>query len=892
MRVGMLEVRRLVTATLAAATLVACSGGDDGGTEPTPAIGITLSGNTLSVTQGQTGSMTVNLTRSGGFTGDVAVTVEGLPTGVTVTPASTTIGAAATSGVINLAAAANATAATTNLTVRATGTGVTAQTATLALTVVAAPVPNYSLAVGSGTISLAQGASNNTQVVNITRSGGFTGAVTLAAEGLPTGVTASFNPASTSGPSSTLTLTAAANAATGTATVTVRGTATGVQGDKTTTFTLTVTAAAAPSYTLAVTPATVTVQQGANGQANIALTRTGGFTGAVTLAAEGLPAGVAGTFNPANPITADASVLTLAVGAAVAAGNTTVTIRGTATGQTDKTATFTLTVSAAPAGGFTVSVSPTSVTAQQGATGNATVTITRTGSFTGQVSLSATGLPNGVTATFNPSIVPTGTTTSTVTFTATATATVGQAAITIRGNSTGLNEQTTPLTLTVTAATGGTGNTTWEFCYASATPIWFAVQDGANGTWTRVTPTGTKFQFNVTQPKAGIAYVVQSGTPFVGSASRSFASRLAAELQRELLTRNRPQRANAYASSFALIYDLNILYGTQTELNGQGTSQCPPAAGAGKTVNGTVANVGTQQTATISLGPSSAGASGTSTSFQLTNVPDGALDLIAGRTTTTISGTNFTIALDKLIIRRGVNAANNSTLPVLDFGSAEAFDPVQPNLTIANLGTDVAFAASSYFTGSGSGTVGAGLSTFSLPSSGPFKYYGVPANKQAAGDLHVVLAFAVPSLQATDPTRIAGLYFKDPTDRTVTLGPALTAPTVTAAATTPYVRFRATGPIQTQYNKYINVGYDQANAGRSVSITATEGYLAGLTNYDFTIPDFTAVAGWDNNWGPKAGVATTWQVFGYTFNGVGFGSSSPLEGSTFQGSIRTGTITP
>jgi hypothetical protein len=418
-----------------------------------------------------------------------------------------------------------------------------------------------------------------------------------------------------------------------------------------------------------------------------------------------------------------------------------------------------------------------------------------------------------------------------------------------------------------------------------------------NGTWTRVNPSGpnnTRFQFNVTQPKAGIAYVLQSGTPFVGSMSQSFAARLAADMQRELLLRNRPTRAS-YSTSAVLSYTLNIVYGTQTELNAQGTSRCLP--GTGKTVNGSVAGLTTgtttQQSATVSLGSAGTSVSPPNLNFQLTDVPDGALDLIAGRQTITINTTTFTFTsvLDKLIIRRGVNAASNSTLPVLDFGSSEAFDPAQANLTIGNLGTDVGFTLTSYFTATGSGTSGAALSTFPSPGSGPFKYYGVPANKQIAGDLHLAIAFALPSLTATDQSRFGALFFKDPTDRTVTLGGAFPVPTITTAATAPYVRFRAQGSLPTEYNQFLSISYTQGQAGRTASITASQNWLAGANSYDLSIPDFSGVAGWDNNWGLKAGQATDWSVTGYSFTGS-FLTSTPTEGSTFKGGTRSGTITP
>ena len=86
----------------------------------------------------------------------------------------------------------------------------------------AAASPDFSLAPASSNLSVPQG-SNTTDGISITPLNGFTGGVTLAASGLPSGVTASFN--STGSTSSTLTLSADVAAATGPATVTITGTA-------------------------------------------------------------------------------------------------------------------------------------------------------------------------------------------------------------------------------------------------------------------------------------------------------------------------------------------------------------------------------------------------------------------------------------------------------------------------------------------------------------------------------------------------------------------------------------------------------------------------------------------------------------------------------------------
>ena len=351
MRGDMLEVTRLMSALVAAATIAACGGDDDSVTRPTPAISIVLSSSAISVTQGTTGSASVNLTRSGGFSGDVAITVEGLPGTVTYASAPATISGNASSAVITFDVAGLATPGGINATVRATATGVNAATSTLAITVVTAPT--YTLGVANATVTATQGGMA-TQTVNITRTGGFAEGVALTATGLPTGVTAVFDPQSASGTSSTLTLTAAANAAPGNTTVTVNGTATG-QPDKTATFQLTVTAAAPGDFTLAMNPKTLTIQQGTSGTSTVKITQAGGIVVGVWLTATGLPNGVTAVFAP--KITINSSTLTLTASATAATGVATVTIHGRNPRQfSDRTTTLALTVIPAAGGSSNTSL--------------------------------------------------------------------------------------------------------------------------------------------------------------------------------------------------------------------------------------------------------------------------------------------------------------------------------------------------------------------------------------------------------------------------------------------------------------------------------------------------------------------------------------------------------
>jgi endoglucanase len=207
----------------------------------------------------------------------------------------------------------------------------------------AAAAPSFTLGVSAGAVSVSQ-AGNATDTITIAGLNGFNGAVTLGVSGLPAGVTAAFatNPATAS---SVLTLTASSSAAVGTATVTVTGTSGSLSA--TTTMALTVSGKVAPSFTLSAAAATATLVQAATTTDTIAINAQGGFSGAVTLSASGLPAGVTAGFG-SNPATGT-SVLTFSASSTAAAGTYTITVNGTSGAMTAST-TISLVVQAAGAG--------------------------------------------------------------------------------------------------------------------------------------------------------------------------------------------------------------------------------------------------------------------------------------------------------------------------------------------------------------------------------------------------------------------------------------------------------------------------------------------------------------------------------------------------------------
>lgn len=607
--------------------------------------------------------------------------------------------------------------------------------------------------------------------------------------------------------------------------------------------------AATGSIGVAVGSSSMTMTQGTSGTSTVTIVRTAPFTGAVTLAMEGAPTGVTAAFDPATLAAGvTTSTLTMTAAATAAPGTYATTLRASGTGVAAVTAPVSVVVTAAPVPAFAFTLNPAAVSVVQGASATTTATITRSGGFTGPLALTVTGLPAGVTATVDPASATGGT--ATITIAVAATAAPGTATLTVQAAGTGVAPQTATVALTVTAAP--TQGSTFAFCADNA-PVWFAVQDGT-GPWTTVTPAAANsFTFRLAASRGGVAYVTRT--------------------------------AGAGTS-------LTVLYASAAELAGTGAANTVNVACTvgGKTINGSVAGVGAAELATIAFGGSSAtvsGATGTNT-FQLRNVVSGARDLIASRAAQSISGSDVTFTVNRLIVRRGLDPADGSTLPVLDFGAAESFAPATATATINNLGGERAITGVSLSTANGSSA----SFFFSTSTAATAPYFGLPDANLASGDLHSLFVAATPTA-GTDASRSATLYFRSVTARTVTLGAALGTPTFTSAAATPYLQLRAQLPLQAEYNRLGGVFYDQGTGAtsRDVSVLMTGGYAGSGTAFDLLIPNLSTATGFDNAWGLQPGVSTTWSVFetGGSFS-FGLPGQLPADGSTVLTASRTGTL--
>jgi uncharacterized protein (TIGR03437 family) len=169
----------------------------------------------ISLIQGNSGDVAVNVSAFGGFGGDVKLTVSGLPSGVAASFSPSTI---TKSGTLSISVGGTVAKGGYPLIVQGTS-GNLSQTVGINLTVIA---PDFSLTALPGVVSVAPSGSSQSTIAQTT-VGGFNGAVSLAASNLPAGLQASVN-AGTASDSYLVSFTASAQTAPGAYSITITGT--------------------------------------------------------------------------------------------------------------------------------------------------------------------------------------------------------------------------------------------------------------------------------------------------------------------------------------------------------------------------------------------------------------------------------------------------------------------------------------------------------------------------------------------------------------------------------------------------------------------------------------------------------------------------------------------
>ena len=290
---------------------------------------LSVSPSDLTVSAGSSQSATVSINAINGFSSSVSLTASGLPTGTSVSFSPSPVSVSSTA---SFSAGTNTPAGTYYITIVGTCGSLT-RTTTLSLTVV-----DFSLSASPATVTLPVGGSG-TATVTVTGISGFRGVVSLSASGQPSGVTASFVPASVQATgTSTLTFTASQSATPGSYPITLSGTYGGTT--LTTSMTLNVT-----DFTLAASPASFSLSPGGSKTTAISLTPLYGFTGSAALSVTGMPPGMTAGFAPASVSAGSPSTLTVSADTTVAQSTYSLTVSGVANGVT-RTTTVTVKVSA------------------------------------------------------------------------------------------------------------------------------------------------------------------------------------------------------------------------------------------------------------------------------------------------------------------------------------------------------------------------------------------------------------------------------------------------------------------------------------------------------------------------------------------------------------------
>jgi pre-peptidase len=272
----------------------------------------------LSLAQGAGGNVTINTAVVSGAAESVTLSVSGVPAGASASFGTNPVTAGA--GSVLTVNAGTAAPGTYTLTVTGTAPSATHSTS-VALTIVGPP--DFALSVSPASRSVVAG-NSTTYTVLTSALNGSTQSIALSVSGLPAGASGSFSPATvTAGGSSTLTVTTTATAPATTFTVTATSTTT-----HSATASITITATLPPDFSVAVSPTSQAIAQGASGNYTVSTTPLNGSSQSIALSVSGLPSGVTGSFSPATVTAGGSSTLTLVVASTATAATTTFTVTG------------------------------------------------------------------------------------------------------------------------------------------------------------------------------------------------------------------------------------------------------------------------------------------------------------------------------------------------------------------------------------------------------------------------------------------------------------------------------------------------------------------------------------------------------------------------------------
>lgn len=450
-----------------------------------PGFSISATPSSQSVTVGGNTTYAVTIGSLNGFSGTVNLSVSGLPSGASgsFNPASVSGGSG--SSTLTVSTATNTPVSSYTLTITGVSGSLTNSTT------VSLVLNDFNISETPSSQTVVAGGSTNYSVT-VGNVNGFTGSVSLSAGGLPSGASASFNPASVTAPgSSTMTVSTTGSTPAGTNTLTITGASGSLQHS--TTAAMIVNSAATWTEINDTDPA-ITYSPGWNYSTNrgdgdynndVHYTKTNGNYAQYTFTGTGVEY-ITETYTDESNVDiyidgayqTTVNCYSATRQAQMVMYSTTTLLSGSHTIKIVKNGgTYTLldafAYTSAPVPDFAVSVSPSSQTLVAGNGTTYTATVTPTNGFSGTVNFSVSGLPSGASGSFNPTSVG-GSGSSTLTVTTSTSATPGTYTLTITGISGNLTNSATA-TLVVNAAP--------DFSIVT-TPSSQSVNPGANTSYT------------------------------------------------------------------------------------------------------------------------------------------------------------------------------------------------------------------------------------------------------------------------------------------------------------------------------------------------------------------------------------------------------------------------
>jgi hypothetical protein len=269
-------------------------------------------------------------------------------------------------------------------------------------------------------------------------------------------------------------------------------------------------------------------------------------------------------------------------------------------------------------------------------------------------------------------------------------------------------------------------------------------------------------------------------------------------------------------------------------------------------------------------------------SYTLSRAPDGPRDLLAGRVALIPEPggdeDDFTIVPLKLLARRALNPADGSAFPLLDFSSAEAFDPVSATVTLAGINGE--FELNSIIA-TANGTQG----LISLDANSPVAartFYGLPADRMIAGDL-----VGVEVSDNSGRTMVA--YRASVGNFTAAFGPVMPRPSVGVDVTAAPVRMLGqitVGDATTAYGGMLDASFVQTGSQRAVVLHFAQSIISNSVS--FATPDLSGVSGWNEGlFGLQRGSPVDWLL-----KAANTADFVPADGAVLRYLDFEGQITP